>query len=229
MYHLPMQQPSKKRYWFMIAGGCLAFILGWVLVIAGVFYWGSAKLMSTVEGQMDPEVRDEKAKEILGITEFPPGYRGGISLSMGIVKSARLTDSADGSGYEARGFHYNESIRTDSSKFDAYFAGRSGNVLEGMALRIRTDEVLGSGTVRVGGRDVSYSLRRGEVSEADDAIPGLVNLIVFDCGDDRDRWAAWFQREPASTPTSDLEMDGSVGDEEALREFLGYLNVCAKR
>jgi len=147
-------------------------------------------------------------------------------MSLGVVRTALLTDNADGTTYDKRGFVYNESFRTSTSKVENYLAGKGGNLLDEMEYRIRSDENLRDSTLEINGQNIHYYVRRGEIATSDIAMPALMTLMTIRCPDDRERWAVWFQREPAATPTAQLDIAGSVGDEKAIKEFLGYLKVC---
>lgn len=222
-----VQERSKRPVWIWILGGCLLLILIAVALAIGGIYWGSGKLATMAEEQSNPEVREQKAKEILHATSLPPGYHAGFSISLGIVRSARLADHPDGFAEATRGFAYNESIRGGESKVDAYVAGTAGNVLDEMGTRVRTDEVLLESTVEVDGRTVHYSVREGEVSEADEAIPALFTLMTIRCDDDRERWGVWFQRVDSEAPATESDLEGTVGEPAAIRDFLGHFAVCA--
>ncbi|MBW3564170.1 MAG: hypothetical protein KY459_05555 [Acidobacteria bacterium] len=221
-----VQERSKRPVWIWLLGGCLLLILLAVALVIGAMYWGSGKLASMVEEQSNPEMREQKAKEILGGTSLPPGYHAGFSISMGLVRSARVADHPDGFAEATRGFVYNESIRGGESKVDAYVAGTAGNVLDEMGTRIRTDELLLESTVEVDGRTVPYSVREGEISESDVALPALFTLMTIPCDDDRERWGVWFQRRDSETTVTGSDLEGTVGDPDAISDLLGYFDVC---
>ena len=56
----------------------------------------------------------------------------------------------------------------------------------------------------------------------------LTTLFTFDCpGDNRARLGVWFGRDPApGKPDAEVELGGTIGDPEKLREFLGYFEPC---
>lgn len=223
-----MNEKPKSRVWIWVVGGCLALVVGVVVVLFGALYWGREKLTSMAEEQTRPETRETRAKEMLGATELPPGYRAGVNVSLGIVRAVRLGDSADGTSVEKRGFVYQESLRTSTSKLDDFLKGKS-NVFEEMGTRIRADERLRDATIEVNGQQVHYYVQHGEVTDLDVAMPALITLMTFQCpAGDRERWGVWFQKKDAATLATQLDVDGSVGDEKAIRSFLGHFNVCPK-
>ena len=212
-----------------ILGGCVVLVIGVAVIVGGAAWWAQRKIGTMVEQQTNPKFRDQNAKEMLGASTLPPGYFAGVNISVGIVRTARLTDKADADGFDKRGFVYNDSIRSSTSKVDDYLAGKSGNVLDDIGTRVRSDETLRDAVLDVNGQQVHYYVRRGEVSESNTAVPALLTLFTFKCPDGRDRWAVWFQREDPATPTAEIDVAGSVGDEKAIRDFLSYFNVCRKR
>lgn len=224
------EQKSSSRWVFWVLGGCLLIVVLGIAGVVGVYYWGRNKITTMVEEQTKPEVRERKAKEMLGATELPPGYHAGVNISMGLVKTARLSDKPitgdSAATYTERGFVYIDSIRTETSKIDDFLNGKSGNVIEEIGVRVRADESLGDGTMEVNGQKLRYALRRGEFTESNEAVPGLMTIVAIGCPDNRDRWAVWFQRVPPSTSTPDIPRAGSVADENAIREFFGHFHVC---
>jgi hypothetical protein len=198
-----------------------------------VFLWGRSAITSVVEEQTNPEAREKKAKVLLGADSLPAGYHAAVgTISMGIVKSVRLTDKTPAEGdspvFKDRGFVFNDSIRSSTSKVDDYVAGKSGNVLDEMGTHVRSDESVRDGEFEINGQQIDYHVRRGEVTEGDQGIPGIFTVFRIKCADNRDRWAVWFQRVESSTATADIPVDGSVSDEAAMKEFLGHFHVCGK-
>lgn len=223
-----MNEKPKSRVWMWILGGCLVLVVVVAGVLVGVFFWGRQTLTTMVEEQTKPEVRETRAKETLGATALPPGYRAGINVSMGIVRSLRLGDSADGTSVEKRGFVYHEFLRASESEMDDFLAGKS-NILDEMGTRVRADERLRDAIIEVNGKQIHYYVQRGEITDSDAAMPALITVMTFQCaGEDRERWGIWFQKEAAATPTAQVDVDGSVGDEKAIRAFVGHFNVCRK-
>lgn len=220
-----MPEAKKSNVALWVVGGCLVLIIIGVGSVVGALYWGKKKITNMAHEMADPAMRDKRAKEMLGASALPPGYYAGVNISMGIVETARLTDvSPTGdvqTTYNERGFTYNESIRTDPSDIEDYLAGKRGNVLDKMGTRLRTDEVLRTGTLNVNGQLLQYSARRGEVTQDNEAIPGLFTIFTIACnGDNDERWAVWFEKAAADAKS------GTVTDEEAMKAFFGHFNLC---
>jgi len=222
-----MNHKPKSRVWIWVLRGCLVLVVGVVVVLFGAFYWGREKLTTMVEEQSRPELRETRAKEMLGATALPPGYRAGISVSLDIVRGVRLGDSADGTSVDKRGFVYQETLSRLTSKLDEFLAGKS-NLLEDMGTRIRADQRLRDATIEVNGHKIHYYVLHGEITDSDAAMPALMTVMTFQCPGDRERWGVWFQKKDAATPAAQVDVDGSVGDEKAIRAFSGHFNVCPK-
>lgn len=225
---MPDKPKGSPAGWCL--GGCLLFVVGCVLVFLSIYLYGRGAVTTLVEEQTDPAARERKAKELLGATQLPPGYYAAVgNISMGIVKSARLTDKPvvekEAAIFNERGFVFNESIRSSTSKVDD-FVDKKGNVLDEMGTQVRSDETLRDGTFEVNGQQIDYHVRRGEVTEGSDAVPGIFTVFRIKCTDNRDRWAVWFQKVPTSTQTSDIPMQGSVADEAAMKDFFSHFHIC---
>ena len=223
-------QQTKSRWIFWLLGGCLLIVIVGVAAVAGLAYWGKKKVTTFVEEQTDPAKREQRTKELLGAQTLPPGYYAGVSLSIGLVRTAWLSDSpmSDENHYRERGFVFNESMRGGDAKpnIEKFVAGEHGNVIDEMSVRLRSDENLGTGTLEVNDQRLEYHARRGEVTHSNEAVPGVYSIVLIRCGDDRERWAAWFQRVPPSTPTADIPRAGSVIDEESIRAFFAHFHLC---
>ena len=222
---------SRPTWIFWVLGGCLLFVMLIVGSIVGVYYWTKSKLTAMVEEQTDPVKREEGLKAMLGAQTLPPGYHAGVNISLGLARSARLSDKPmgdDNPRYEQRGFIYCDSIRAGEteSTIEKFVAGKSGNVINEMGIRLRSDESLGGGALEVNGQQLRWYARRGEVAEEEQAVPGLYSIVTIRCSDGRDRWAVWFQRVDPSTPISDVARAGSVMDESAMRAFLSHFRIC---
>lgn len=227
----PQPPRSSGRWIFWVLGGCLIVVLLVVGGIAGVYYWGKNKLTTMVEEQTDPAKREERLKEMLGAQTLPPGYHAGVNVSLGLARTAWLSDvpvSGEEAHFRERGFVYNETIRAgeQESEMEAFLAGKSGNVIEEMGVRLRSDELIDAGTLEVNGQRLQYFARRGEVTHDEQAIAGIYSVVTIRCADNRERWAVWFQRVPPSTPTAEIARPGSVIDESAIRAFFGHFRIC---
>lgn len=230
----PLNPPpprSSSRWIFWVLGGCLLVVVVVVGGIVGVFYWGKSKLTTYVEEQTDPAKREQRLKEMLGAQTLPPGYHAGVSISLGLARTAWLSDrpvAGEEAQYGERGFVFNEARRAGEAKakVEQFATGEGGNVIDEMGVRMRSDETLGDGTVDVNGQRLRWYARRGEVTHSKEAVAGVYSVILIDCGDSRERWAVWFQRVPPGTPTNELPRAGSVIDENAIRTFFSHFRLC---
>ena len=221
---------KKSRWIFWVLGGCLFIAIAGVAAVVGVIYWGKNKVETFVEEQTDPSLRDQKVKEILGATALPAGYYPGTNLSIGIAKTARLTDTpptAEGSTeFRERGFIYNEAYSDGKWDIEPFLNGAAGNSFEEMGTRLRADETIAGGTMTVNDQNLHWYARRGEVTDAGDSVAGLFTVVTVRCPQERERWAVWFQRVDPSVATGDVPREGSVIDENAIRAFFGHFRIC---
>ena len=225
-------RPSQSSSWvFWVLGGCLLFVILIAGGLAGVYFWTKSKLTTLVEEQTDPAKREQRLKTMLGAQTLPPGYHAGVNISLGLARSAWLSDKPmgdDNPRYDQRGFIFSESIRAgdEESEVEKFVAGKSGNVVEDMGTRIRSDETLGEGELDVNGQRLHYYSRRGEVSQEKQAVPGIYSIVTIRCSDNRNRWGVWFQRLEPSIPTAEIARSGSVLDEGAIRGFFSHFRIC---
>ena len=224
-----MPEPQKSRWVFWVLGGCLLIVGLGIAGIVGVYYWGKSKLTTLVEEQTDPMARERNAKAMLGAQTLPPGYHAGVSFSIGLAKTVRLSDNpvtANEPTFRDRGFVFNDSISAEKNDLDDFLSGTKGNLLDKMGVRLRSDEKLGDGTLSVNGQELHYYAHRGEVTLDEEVIPSLVSVITIGCPDKRDRWAIWFQRVEPGTPTADVPRVGSVVAPEAIQDLFGHFRIC---
>jgi hypothetical protein len=226
-----MSQSSQPRWLFWVLGGCLLVILLGVAGVVGVYYWGKNRLTALVEEQTDPVKREQNFREMLGAQKLPPGYHAGVNISLGLARLAWLSDKPvgdDNPRYNERGFIFGDSMRAGDEETDMekFLAGNSGNVIEKMGVRIRSDEILGAGALQVNGQQLQYYARRGEVAQEKQAVPGIYSVTTIRCSDDRERWAVWFQRVPPATPTAEIPRAGSVVEESAIRDLFSHFRIC---
>lgn len=224
-------RPSQPRWLFWLLGGCLVIVVLGIAGVVGVYYWGKNKLTAIVEEQTDPVKREQNLKKMLGAQTLPPGYHAGVGISLGLARMAWLSDKPmgdDNPRYDQRGFIFGESIRAgdEPSVLENFLAGRSGNVVEQMGVRLRSDETLGEGELEVNGQRLHYHARRGEVSQEKQAVAGIYSVVTIHCSDDRSRWAVWFQRVDPATPTAEIAKGGSVTDQSAIRALFSHFRIC---
>jgi len=223
-YPQPPQQPrtSSAGWLLWLFGGCLLIVILIVAGVVGFFWWGKNKLTNIVEEQRDPVKREMRAKEMLGASALPPGYYAGMSINVGLAGTTSLSDmpmSGEQQQYGERGFIFNDSIRAGEGKAEQFVKGQSGNTLDDSGVHLRSDEVLGDGTLEVNNQKLQWFARRGEVTHSDQAVPGQYSVILIRCSDDRERWAVWFQKLPSESPAP-------VTEGEGIREFFSHFHIC---
>ncbi|HVE71925.1 MAG TPA: hypothetical protein VNI54_11190 [Thermoanaerobaculia bacterium] len=226
----PPPRTSSTKWVFWLLGGCLFLVVVIVGAIVGVYYWSKNKITTYVEEQTDPAKREQSLKELLGAQTLPPGYHAGISMNLGLARTAWLSDRPMGEEglYGERGFVFNESMRAGDAKakVEQFTDGEGGNLVDEMGVSMRSDEDLGRGSIEVNRQQLRWFARRGEVTHSDEAVPGVYSVVLIGCGDTRERWAVWFQRVPSTTATGDFARAGSVVDEAAIRQFFSHFNLC---
>jgi len=115
--------------------------------------------------------------------------------------------------------------------------------------KIDPDQVLKRGTVEANGQSIVYVVSRGdamaqvpeppepETTDLGTAEPepersvrkeSLMTFFSFDCpGDNRARLGIWFSPDPApGQPNAEVDLTGTIGDPERIREFVGHFEPC---
>jgi hypothetical protein len=235
-----MSEGKGTSPWVWVGVGCAVVVALAVAGTAVVGYFGYRTVKRLEAEQKDPEARVAKAREVLGAESLPEGYGVVVSFSIPFVMDvAVLSDrkaEKDGQihGFDHRGFVFVRvlSAGRDQQQLRDYFEGRSddSSVLTRNNIRIRAREVLEKGKVSVAGQDVLYLVQRGETSFQGESREGLTTLMLAECGtDSRLRFGIWFGEDPhpeeKATPAL---LAGTVGDPDALRDFLGHFHFCPR-
>ena len=96
-----MSQPQGRSPWVWIGIGCGSMALIIVLALAAIAFLGVRSAKQLKAEIADPQVRAEKAAEMLGVEAIPSGYYAGPSFSIPLLfDMAMLVDRpplADGS------------------------------------------------------------------------------------------------------------------------------------
>lgn len=237
------QKPARSP-WLYVALGCLGLTLLTCLAGGAVLLYGVTKVKDLASGFVDPKVREEKARALLG--SLPPGYYAQASMSFfGIMDFVLLVDAPpleDGGAPESEHkFLYLRIMSTaETAAAKAYFDDtkdadpKDTRALTRAGVNLKLDEVLGRGTLRVGTRTVRYVSARGEVSMGargeGPPLQGLLSTVLFDCPGDDLRVGTWLMADPASDePGEAASLKGTVADEEALKAFLAPIDPCAAK
>ncbi|MEL7060346.1 MAG: hypothetical protein AAGN46_10010 [Acidobacteriota bacterium] len=236
--------------WVWVGCGCgLLLVLGILAAVgAGVYSFSWAK--KAVEDMADPEARAQRALEMLGASELPPGYSTRtvlqIPFAFGVVilgddplpifdydPEADLAVKAesfenmvvDPDDVENHLFFY---LDSDEAKGDENVArvlsGRDRLGLGNMDFGLDFDTVadLDSGELQIAERRVRWRAVHGWF----DGIHGKKREAVwaeifFDCSEST-RLALWLERLPEGVAPS----DAGPNDPERLEEFLNYFAPC---
>jgi len=224
--------PKQRQPWFYILVGC-GGAAGVALLICLVSMLTCGKCMNDVgRGVTDPEVRKENAIKQLGA--IPEGYSVMTSFDVLLGQTTILTDSEmlpDG-GFDQSlnpGHHvfvYRHVMSNDNNKNARDFLmGKEIDPSLLMNTGIYADPAmqLKRGSLTIDGRKIYYVAQRGPV----DGDPGLLTQVLFDCPGNALSIGTWAQLDPSPLkPKEELELAGTVADEEQLARFIKPMNPC---
>ena len=237
----PSQPVQRQRSpWLYVLLGCGAFA---VLSCLGVFAtcgFVAKKGADMQAGILDPKTRDENAVKMLG--GIPDGYYPVASVSFFVVDTTVLCDSAplpDG-GFEhpvTRTFMYFRVMAMEQNKKARDFFTSDSKDTSGLrasGINIDAKDVIKRGNLTVEGRRIYYVASRGEFesgARGAQAQPqqGINTAMMFDCPGDQLRIGVWTMEDPnPKTPTSELDLTGTVADEQQLARFVKPMDPCGK-
>jgi len=225
--------------WAWVGCGCLGAVGAIVVLAFGVGFWGAQKAQQFGEEIADPGERAKKALAALGASELPEGYHPVFALSVPfLLDLAVLSDlPPDETGRPPKigdhGFVYVSypAFGQDQEEIRDFFEGKSDDFDELGRHRIDLDldERISNGKISREDDDVLWVSHRGTI-DSDDAggsRPGLVALLVLDCGDSRNRFGVWIGPDPdPEAAAADLDVSGTVSDPEAIERFLSPIHPC---
>lgn len=251
-----MNGTQRYTVWHYVGCGCVVLLLLGALVIGGVVWFGWRTAQDVAEGMRDPEVREARARELLGFEELPEGYHPGFALSipwvveMAVLGDRELPEGEEMSGdfddddfFEDRGFMFFKLRR---------FGGR--DEMPGEAeYDFEADRMIREGEIEAGGARVEYRAQLGTSSVAHESFPSIAAEMQIDCDDRFHRFGAWFVRlapesddegteaagdeppaagtgtseaAPEAAPVAEPDYTGTPADEAALRAFLDHFELC---
>ena len=232
-------EEKRTSPWVYVGFGCLAAVLLGVGAVVAIGYFGYRQVKQFESDMKDPRARTEKVQRALGAESLPEGYYAVMSMSIPFVMDmAMLSDQppdAQGTsrGVGRRGFVYTSSIapKDNHESVRDYFEGRGGEpeALRKQGVHVRRGEVLKRGTVDVAGQHLLYIAQRGQVNMGNSGgQQGITATILVECPSaDRQRMGIWFGPDPdPALPADKLDLTGTPGDENALREFMGHFRLC---
>lgn len=224
--------PKQRPAWFYVLVGC-GGAAGVALLVCLVSVLACGKCASDVgRGVSDPAVRKENALKQLGA--IPEGYHVVTSFDVMLGQTTIMVDSeplADGGFNPGLGpghhvFVYRHVMSNDNNKYARDFLmGKEvdPSMLMNTGIYADPDMQLKRGALTIDGRKLYYVSQRGPL----DGEPGLLTTVLFDCGGTSLSIGTWGQLDPGpQKPKDELELAGTVADEEALARFIKPMNPC---
>jgi hypothetical protein len=238
----PVKKPTSPWVWVAIGCGGVVVLAIIAFLAFGWMAFRAAKDME--EGFKDPVKREQKSKEVIAYQQLPPGYypAGAIKIPF-LLEMAIFSDRELGAGETPdehdlgdKGFMFFNMRQMGGNKEDLRRFLRGEEPRE-QTWRTNVDyrpgEVIGMGSVEVKGSPVLYHASRGRVSFGASAShgEGLVTMLMPDCpGDKRVRFGFWFTPdETEGKPVAEADFKGTSADPEAIKDFLGYFEVCPEK
>jgi len=230
---------AKKRStcaWLGIGCGLVVILAGAIIVGAG--YWMFKQAKNFEQTLKDPEVRKEKAQEVLAAPSLPEGYYAVFSVDVfGFVKMALLSVDPPGNDGNAPelgsgGFMYFEMYKSMSQDLKDYVEGRSDD--QGALRRskvnidMNTKVLLDRGVIEMDGLNLIYLTQVGRMmSDEHGGTDGLQTLMLVDCPEDnRTRVAILFDKLPANIDENDPDYSGTVVDPQRIQAFMSHFALC---
>jgi len=225
--------------WAWVGCGCLGAILAIAFFVFAAGFWAVQKARQFGEEIADPDERAKKALAVLGASELPDGYHPVIAFSVPMLLDLSVLSDLppDESGRPPeigeRGFVYVSypAFGQNQRELRDFFEGRSDDFDELGRHRLDLDleERIANGRIAREEDDVLWVSHRGAIDTDDvgKSQEGLLALLLFDCGDSRNRIGIWLgpDPDPDATP-AELELSGTVSDPEAIESFLSPIRPC---
>lgn len=215
-------QTQKTSPWLYVLGGCGCLVVLAVVGVVGFFWWVGNQVKEFGESMEDPVQRLERAREVVGADELPPGYTSGFGMEMpfGVMAIAMIGDQEIAAD-DRSGVNIDEDDLFDRRGF-IYFMMKgfaqeqeSENPAEEMMRDYRQDEELSRGTVEAAGGTVEYVLSRGTISREGAPEESYLANLTIDCGtDDAFRNAVWFTAVPGSAQQDDAPLESDLPEAE---------------
>jgi hypothetical protein len=225
---------ESKFPWAWVGCGCLALVAMGVIAVA----IPSFLAFKTVKQMADPEAVADQAHELLGSGALPDGYAPDLALSVPLIGDVVILSGDRRDFLYIKGARLRENPeRLDSGEIGLLELLRSGRV------RMRGVDELASGRFELDEMKVDWIAVTGDiqfegvVSTHDDTHGGLhdedelASVMLLRCPGDRRqraRIALWSEEGPAPQEVgNDRVLEGTVGDGEQIRRFLGSFEICS--
>lgn len=238
---------SRYTVWHFIGCGCTVLVLLALLLAGGAIFFGKQMVDGIKAGIQDPEVRDARARKILGYEELPEGYHPGISVSIPFVMEMAMLGDRELPGAEdleeeeveaevkrslfgRRGFFFFKVRGAAEGESDEDLA-REMNI----DLKFEKARELARGEVEAGGAEVSFVAHLGTIHGDEEALPAIINEMVATClADPYGRKVLWFEAvseelSEKSAPAEAIapeDLAATPADPEAVKAFLDHFDLC---
>ena len=232
----PPPQPKKTSPLVWVALGCGAIVVLGIAAVGTGFYFLKRKAAEIEAQGTNPELRNTKAVEVLRADRLPDGYYPVAVVSIPGMDMVMLGDQPprpDGrpSHVRERGYMYMRLFREPENMraLRAFVEGRTDDPsgLRANRVDVATTAILRRGSLRLGAGNVLYCAQRGEMSASGGRQHGLQTVTLIDCSDQNMRLGIWFGPDPdPARPPAELNLTGTVADENELRGFLSHFKVC---
>ena len=233
--------PGRTR----LGCGC-GLLVCLALITAVAFTWLSYREARDFQAALaSPTLRAENTRAALPYRDLPAGYHPlGVLTIPAFLDLAILSDEEPPAAgvpqhrFQNRGFLFARALDLTGSKrgeIREYLDGKAGRPtwLSKVNVELRPQEVLGRGTLQVGGRTVRYAAVRGALSVDGPSRNGLVTLLLAECPSRfHTHFGLWFALDPAvpasdpRNPAAPPTRAGTPADPAALADFLSHFELC---
>lgn len=225
---------KQRSPWFYALLGCggLAGLI--CLGTMGVMFTCGKALSDVKAGVENPEERQKNALKQLGA--LPEGYAVVASVNVFFMQTTILTDGEllpDGGFDVGDGhvFRYFSVMPNEKNKHARDFLSGKETDAEALArsgIRLDAKDVVKRGQLSIDGRKYAYIASRGVVDGTEPPTVSLNNAILFDCPGETLHVGIWSQQDPSpEKAAAEVDLTGTVADEEKLAHFLKPMNPCA--
>lgn len=234
-----MSEGKAFPAWAWVGCGCLGALGALAILVTAIGFWAVQRARQFREEIADPRARAEKVLSVLGASEMPEGYHPVVAfevpflLDVAVLSDLPPDESGHPQEFGEHGFVYVSyaTFGQNQREIRDFFEGKRDDFDELGRHRIDLElrERISNGNIAGDEYDVLWVSHRGTI-DTDDARrskEGLIALLLFDCGDSRNRFGVWLgpDPEPSAAP-ADLELSGTVSDPEAIERFLSPIHPC---